>query len=257
MYICSKTDFYRAFFVLSLLVAMLLLGRRAKKVETSPIEGDVNRSEMAEIVEEINRRNSSVSSVFYGNIRSGRSSSTMFYGKPYNFITITSFLGRKESEVASDKNLFWFWVRSFDAKSAYFCRREDVGVTRMKSAMRPDLLKGLVGIDEIDHEHSTMSMKGGLLEVRLEEFGYAKRIVLDSEKILEQHVSNGDIPVLSVEVVEFHSVMGTFLPKKARVSWHEEGFETMLEMEGLEVNIKKEPQVGIPSGLGLVDLNGY
>jgi len=257
MYICSKTDFYRLFFVLCLLLAIFLFARKEKSRETSPIKGDVTRSEMAEIVEGINRRNSSIRSVLYRSIRSGRSSSTMFYGKPYNFITTTSFLGRKESEVASDKDLFWFWVRSFDAKSAYFCLREHVDATRMKAAMRADLLKSLVGIDEIDHARSSMSMEGGLMEVKIEELGYTKRLVLDSEKILEQHVSDGEVPVMSVEVLEFHSVMGTFLPKKARVAWHEEGFATTLDMEGLEINIKKEPQVGIPPGLGLVDLNGY
>ena len=245
------------FFTLCLAIALALFLRTDAGPEISPIEEGATRAEMTRTVEGINRRNSAVKNVFYGSIRSGRSSSTMFYSKPFDFMMSTSFLGRRESEVGSDKEIFWFWIRSFDPKSAYFCLRADVGKTRMRGAIRPDLLKSLLGIDEIDPSRAKMERCGPLLELTFEEFDHTRRLVLDSEKILEQHVSRGGVAVLSARVVDFHSANGTFLPKKIRVEWHEEGFAATLEMEGLETNLEKEPKVGIPPGLGLVDLRGY
>jgi hypothetical protein len=204
----------------------------------------------------LNKRNSSAKSVLCPSIRTGIGSNSMlFYSKDDRVTFASWFLGVSEALVRCDRSEYWFWVRSFDAKSIYFCDRERIEKTRLRPIMRPEVLGMIAWIGEIDPLQKThRSDRGFIAQVKRGSMDIF--IEFDHEKILAQSAFSEGRKIVTLEGFQFAEFSRLMMPKRIRATWHEENISGEFVIEKWIINAK-EPEISPPEGLKRVSLEDY
>lgn len=192
-----------------------------------------------EIIESINNNNLKVKSIFYPKINCNGVKSSLFYEKPSRIQITSTLFGNSESELFSDEKLFWFWIRSFDANSVYFCERSNVHLTRVINPLRPEILSKVLGLDEIPSD-AVVKQIGGYFEVLLLQDGYFRKIIIE-DRITKQIFYKNEQAILSVDFVSVQEVDSIWVPKEIKLFWHSENMHLKMSMGTPQINIDVAP----------------
>jgi len=214
----------------------------------------ISSSKIGELIYSINNNNAKVKSILYPEISCSRAKSTLFYEKPSRIQITSTFLGGKESEVFSDEKTFWFWLKSFDPNSVYFCNRENIHLTRVINPLRPDLLVRLAGLDEIPSDAKLVLMEG-YYEVFVQEEAYLRKLVLKDRLTRQTFYKDGE-EVLIVDFVSMQDIDGIVVPKQIKLSWKKENISMTMDMGTPLINTNVPP-IKMPYGLKKINLEGY
>lgn len=218
----------------ALLVWLLIPGAESKKAS---LPEDALRS--------VNERVGRARNAFCPSVRMGLfHKSLIFYEKPDKIMFISGSALRDEALIGCDGIKYWFWMRSFENGSLFFCDLDKLDDTRVIPLMRPEAVKCMAWIDEVEGRVSPTA-RGFRAE---SESGRFRRVVeFDSEKILGQELIVDDVPVVSIRALEFREFSGIMLPTRAEATWHEEGMSGTFTMDGWMVNIPT-PEIKEPKG---------
>ena len=211
-------------------------------------------SKIEELIRSINENNAKVRSISYPEISCSRVNSTLFYEKPSRIQITSNFLGSKESEIFSDENTFWFWLKSFDPKSVYFCEREKIHLTRVINPLRPELLVRLVCLDEIPSDAKLVPLEG-YCELVVQEETYLRKLVLKDRVTRQTFYKDGE-EVFLVDFVSVQNVDGIIVPKQIKLSWKKENISMTMDMGTPLINTNVPP-IKMPYGLKKINLEGY
>lgn len=190
-------------------------------------------------LETINLKLAKAKNVFCPSVRMGLfSKSLIFYEKPYKIMFISGSALRDEALIGCDGTKYWFWLRSFDNGALYFCDLAKLDDTRLIPMMRPEAVKCMAWIDEVEGKVSPTA-RGFRAE---SEKGRFKKVVdFDSDKVFRQEIIVDGVSVVSISATEFGEFSGVMLPTKAEATWHEEGMSGTFTMDGWMVNIPTPP----------------
>lgn len=181
------------------------------------------------------------------------SRSVVFYEKPNKMTFISGSALRDEVLIACDGSEYWFWMRSFDKGSLYFCSLDGLDKTPVIPLMRPEVVRCMVWIDEIEGDIEPTA-RGFRAESKRGRF--KKLVEFDSEKVLGQEIFFDGEPVVSLRALEFGRFSGLTLPTKVEAEWHEEKTSGVFTLEGWAVNIRT-PEISKPKGLHRIDLEKF
>lgn len=241
---------FSALFILTALIISLgLIVENVAPVRVSPPSGP------EVVLEALNRRNSAAHSVYCPRIRAGfTSNSLLFYDKNDNILFSTWFLDIREALVGCDGSEYWFWIRSFDRKSLYFCDRSKLDSTILKPIMRPEVIGMIAWITEVSPEQIARSEKGFIARAK----GTSMEILVefDHEKILSQAAFLGDRRIVTLEGEDFAEFSGVLMPRKIRATWHEENLSGDFFVPKWVINAKN-PGMHPPEGLKRINLEDY
>lgn len=213
-----------------------------------------------DLILELDRFNSMISgldSLRFNEIGQGRMTVSAIYSRKKGIILTYSTSGREEMTVVADGSVFWFWCRSFDPSSVYFCRRDDIGNTRVRPELYPCVALGLLCARPIPREDVTMMTGSSGPRLATQEEGLVREIVLKEGRITSQVFYSGDKPLVSMEFKEFQEEEGFTLPKKVFVTWHEQGMRAELSFGKAEVNKSDTMDSSMPRGFTRVNLDGF
>jgi len=201
-------------------------------------------------IEKANRNYRKIKSINYEKISSFLTNSTLFYEKPNKIMFETYYFNKKKLQIICDGVLFWFWIEQFDKKNAYYSKLEDLNKTRIKKSLRPDVLKTLVWVDELDNYEIENN------ELVIKEKNYKIKLNLKEGKVISQKIEINSIPVLSVFTEEFQEINKIFVPKKIKVEWHEEKRKETIDLGIAKLNADIEI-IEIPEELNKINLKNY
>lgn len=233
-----------------LMVALALIGFQKPK-EDAPSESDATSS-----MNSLNERQSSARSVLCPSIKTGITSNSSLFHRKDDIVSLSSwFLGLREAVVGCDGLEYWFWMRSFDAKSVYFCDREKLERTTLRPIMRPEVLIMIAWIGEIETAQEVRKSNAGFVAVTKK--GAIDIIVeFDQEKIRTQTAISEGVPIVTLEGDDFAEFSGLILPKRIRAFWHEERLFGEFVIEKWVINAD-DPVFLPPKGLRRINLEDY
>ena len=225
---------------MTLLIVLLSQAQKPPRKHLKPPDA-------ATALDSLNSKNSSAKSVFCPSIRTGiLSKSTMFYEKPQKILFTTEFMGAKEAIVAQDGSNYWFWIRSFDKQSIYFCRPEKIDSAGLRAIMRPEVICSLSWIEEIRPD--SIKEADGRITATCKKGETSKIIEFDSEKIIKQTILFKGSPVATLAGSSFKDFSGFTFPTRIVATWHEEGMSGNFSVDEWIVN-EKCPEISEPQGL--------
>lgn len=201
---------------------------------------------------DINTANSSVKSISC--IISAIATRTeVSYIKPSKFIAKTSSLGRKQAEVATDGDDYWFWIREFDRDSVYHCPLPKISSTRVTFPMRPKLMTSVLCVDQLSYDSISIDA-GGAIHLKSKEDELFKHVTVMNGKISEIAYSMGNIPILDISIKSHQKINGIELPKNVHIFWHEQNAHTNAEIKNVVINIKDKLEIKMPEGMKRISL---
>lgn len=204
----------------------------------------------------LNKLNSKASSVSCPSITMGMvSKSSLFYDKGGDLLFSTWFLGFKEAAVACKGDTYWFWIRSFDKKSFYFCDRGKLDSTDLRPLMKPEVISLIGWIGEISPSSPPKrSPRGFCAETRK---GFATITTeFDETRILSQSFSSGGVPIVTMTGEDYKRFSGLNMPTIISVAWHEEGISEDFHVADWIIN-PNPPEIHPPEGTTAVDLEEF
>lgn len=210
--------------IIIIFLLLLLLIKFQKKENLKPIT--LNPVQNTQVIDEINKNNSKINKIKADltiEISMIRSKGFIAYEKENKFeLVCNSFLG-KELEIGSNDNFFWFWSKSFDAKTLFYADLDRLNDTRLRKIFYPNIIKSFIGIDEIKQaEVFKDNEKFHIIEkIKISNELFKKITIVENYKIISHQLldSNGKL-ILQADVIEFQK--SSNLPKIIKVNWIEE-----------------------------------
>lgn len=156
------------------------------------------------------------------------------------------FLGSKEMEISADKKIFWFWSKSFDAKSIYYCNESKISQTRVRPFLYPCVLRSLICIEQ--------KPKAGIASLGDD----LKRETFIADDMVSKHIFyKGESAILTVIFLGFQKHGDLIFPKKARIIIHEEEISLDLEIGKVLLNTGEDIETKMPENFSRVNLESY
>lgn len=245
----------RAIVVLSLLTATFFA--YFNKNLPATINGKISSpAELLDSIKRLNEANSRIVDIRYPKITQGQANSSLFCRKPHGLHFVSHLFGRKELEIAEDDGTFWFWYRSFDPISVYYCDAAKLQDTRVRIEMRPCLMRGLFGMEAIPDDKITMTLTDEGLMASFVQNDLVREIGIHGGKIKTQRCYHNGELVVSMEVLEFQDASGS-IPKKIRLNLHEEGKSFQIDMGKAVINSGEDKNMSMPPHLTKISLQDY
>lgn len=199
-------------------------------------------------IEKINKKNQKIKNIEADLvIKQGFFSLNGFiiYEKQELFMMSASSFFRKELEVGSNENYFWFWTKNEDI--LYFCKHEDVEKTRLKVIFYPKVIKTFLGIDEffdfqIFENKVIQKLPNNLIKVS----------TLKDNILVRHELYHNDNLILTCEIIEFYED----LPKKIKINWLEENINQEWILKNIKVN-KSNCKYEMPNYKNRINLKDY
>lgn len=220
-------------YIVLLSIVLLLLHIIFLKKQPNKKENNLNT------IIQINERNSLIKSISC-DLSSEMTNSYFFYSKPNKVILNTYLFKREESKIASNGEVYWFWIKKFDPKSVYYCRPDKIDETRVIDPLKPHLIKSLICIDEIPLDSNVKF--DNKIEVSFKDGQHDRLIIIDDGKIQEQHWNQNNAPILSIYVLEHAEV-----PTSIKVVWHKENYSAKIRINNIKINVKEEESFDAPN----------
>lgn len=234
--------------VLFIILSLIDLGRDFPITPSAPIPDQSPRT----AAESLNSRNLGVNNVFLPSIRTGLiSRSSLFYDRRGDLMFTTWLAGSKEGEVGCSGDDYWFWIRSFDKESVYWCGRDRLEHTPLRPLMMPEVIRAMAWVTDVD---ASLAERSGDIFVSERKKGPFRTVVeFDHEKILSQSVFHGDARIVTMDGHDYSSLSGIQLPKRVRVIWHEENMTEDFYIKAHIVN-GEDQEISPPEGMKRINL---
>ena len=234
---------------------MLIVALSASK--TSEKGNKYTHSELLREAHSFNSMVSGIKSIEMSEIGQGPVSASVSYVKEKGFKLVQSTMGREEMILSADQSELWFWSRSFDPNSAYYCDREKVYNTRLREELYPCVVIGILCVDSIPLERATIVNRPSGPAIMTVEEGLVREMEFMDGRIVSQTFYSGPTPIVSVRFTEFQKASGFTLPKKASVLWHEKARRVSINFGKADINAVDDVDTSIPQRLSRVSLEGF
>lgn len=195
--------------------------------------------------------------------------------RPRNFhLTLDSTM-RREADIGSNDQGFWFWVGRSKEKEVYVCRYDESGASPLAAAYQPDWIVEALGLREIPEEEAadmTVDRANGpggstltLTQHRKATDGssYTKKITVDAASglVLEHSLYDGNRKELlaraiilpgrngsryqKVEVpgVDGEAPSTVYVPSKVQLEWRRERLKLDVEMGRPQINPELDARI--------------
>lgn len=225
---------YIAIALFLIIIGIFLLKPKEDSIPTDP----------KQLIQKINAQNEQVNSVscdLVGNF----ASFYWFYEKPNKVYFKTTSRNKDQAIISDDGQTYWFWIKTFDPRTVYYCDSSKVDNTRVKHPLKPNFIKGILFFDKMPPE-AHVNQYRHTTEISFFDENYLRKILVNHNQITEQHwLENGEL-ILSVY---YNSDL-------VEIFWHEENQSTIARIKQLIINPKEKPDQ-MPLDLKKIDLNGY
>jgi hypothetical protein len=234
--------------VLFIVLSLINPWRDSPPPPSTPIPDQSPRT----VAESLNSRNLGVKNVFLPSMRMGLiSRSSLFYDRRGDLIFTTWLAGSKEGEVGCSGDDYWFWVKSFDKDSIYWCRRDRLEHTPLRPLMMPEVIRAIAWVTDVD---ASLAEESGDIFVSESKDGPFRTVVeFDHEKILSQSIFHRDTKIVTMEGHDYSNLSGIKLPKRVRAIWHEEGMTDDFYIKAHIVN-GEDQEISPPEGMKRINL---
>lgn len=225
---------YFKFFIILLLSTIIVF----YAYKNTNVKNQLKNADFTEIVKSINEKNSKIKSTYCPEIKIGfLNKSSLFCEKNGDLLFVTYIYGTKEAMIGCEKNNYWFWIRSFDKKSIYFCKKSNLNKTNLNPIMNPEIISSMGWMREINpNSKIEYSEKGLLCEFKKD---LIKIIIeFDSEKIISQKIFIDERLILTMEGKEYNYFSNHLMPTKIKAFWHEENIKETLYIDQWILNKK-------------------
>lgn len=235
--------------VLLFLTIATILGKAPKKPEKSPHD----------VILELERFNSMVSGIkdlCLPEMSHGIIKIRIEYNKESGMRIDSKLAGRTETKAAYDRTMFWFWSRSFDQSSVYYCQTDRIHTTRLKPSLHPRLVSCMLCADEIPSEFTVVDSPSGL-RIAISENGFTREVEFRDGLIVLQEFRVGGKLVASMKPDGFQETKGFTLPKNLKITWYDDGISATINLGKAFANTGIKPEISMPQGLSKVNLEGF
>lgn len=213
-------------------------------------------SSLPNAVSSINQRNSSAKSVHCPSIKMGLvSSSSLYYEKGGDMIFSTHVFGVKEAMVGCRSEEYWFWIRSFDKESVYFCPIENLDATTLRPLMMPEAISMIGWIGEIEASSSFTRSSRGFISSK-DDGRITFKTEFTADRILSQTILVDGSEILTMEGGNYRSFSGHMMPTKINVTWNEEGLFGTFQVREWVINPERQ-DASAPEGMRRISLEDY
>lgn len=233
----DKRGLIAYFFIFLVVIVMAIFS-----LKKSPVPTATPSPSPDEALESLNSRNRTARNAVCPSIRTSFfSKSSVIYQKPDRVLFSTKLAERQEAILGNDGDNYWFWIRSFDPDSTYFCPSAKLDEYPLNPVMRPEVVACMAWIDELKPDSPPKRKNDGYVATQTKG-RISKRVEFDSEKMTSQHIFIDGFRVVSMDALEFVEVNGLKMPSKVRAKWHEQrDMSGIFVMEGWQINVELPP----------------
>lgn len=191
----------------------------------------------------------------------------LYYEKDTNFrMTATQVTNRQpSSDIGSNKDYFWFWVRRLDSKTAYFSTYKNLYKTGMKDSLHPIWMMECLGLSQINTASARVYTSGPYVVVLRQDRNpkgetCLRMTCIDPKRlaVVEHRIYSADQQLLSRAIIQdsYQTNAGVSLPKVICVTWYSESIEVTQTISNPQVNVTVPPDTWkMPNfGIGVVDI---
>lgn len=223
---------YFKFFIILLLTIFVVICIHERKDNKNKLI-DLNYSK---VIKSINDKNSKIRSIYCPEIKIGFfSKSSLFCRKNGDLLFVVYVYGTKETMIGCKENNYWFWMRSFDKKSIYFCEKTNLNKTNLNPIMNPEVISMMGWMSEIDSGLPIFTSNKGLL-CELKKDSSKIIIEFDSEKIISQKIFIEEKLILTMEGKKYDYFSGHLMPIEIKAFLHEENIEQKIHIDNWILN---------------------
>ena len=189
------------------------------------------------------------------------------YEKDRNFRMTASQVinGQPSSDIGSNGEYFWFWVRRMDPQTMYFSSYKNLYKTGLQDSLHPLWMMDSLGVGQIDIKDAKLYTSGGYAVVTKQAMNPRgetcwKMTYIDPAKpaIAGHKIFNAKMQTLASVTIEdwYGTNVGVFIPKKIAVVWYTEGIHITQTLSNPQLNtaISADTFKMPRTGLGVVDM---
>lgn len=248
------TIFNRYQFVIIFLIFLFIFF--VFQLKTKNINKIEKFDQISSIIEEINNNNANFQSIVCKESKKGFDFEIR-YKSPESFLLIVEGKRGKELEIGFNESDYWFYFRKFDPKNLYFCEKQKLDKTRLKTILYPQILNDLLCLNLIDMSKFKFSYKNGTIVATEEKNGFVHVVLLDIEKkaVIEQLYYEENQLVLKVKVDSFSNYKNLNIPKNISINFYKEGIFISIEIQ--QINESKNFSIKMPLTTNKINLIDY
>ena len=216
-------------------------------------------NDLKDVINEINDRNVKIQALLYTSVEIELKQVARFHlnaliahEKPGNLRIITQSKYGKETDTGFNKDIFWLYSRRFNTPALYHMKRENLGISNLKSIYDPRWIVESLSIGKINLEKTNIVKHKGnihVMESRVSLQGQSTTKVtsIDPKRkvIVGHYLYDSDNKIItSTEITSFYEVDGHLVPKQMQIVWNDGHMKWAL----------KNPQINKPIPSGTFDL---
>lgn len=149
----------------------------------------------------------------------------MVFEKDNNFrCLIYSGLGL-ESDMGSNKDLFWFWSKRSNPQIMYYGKHINLPKSKLKGEMSPKWAIMVLNLRKLNEKAVCVYKKDKLYIVESEDkYTYVTLVDPNRKLMLAHYIYDSDGSIIAGSTnYNFHNVNGMYLPKRILIAWYKEG----------------------------------
>ncbi|MHA1950108.1 MAG: hypothetical protein ACW99G_01200 [Candidatus Thorarchaeota archaeon] len=166
------------------------------------------------------------------------------YEKDLNFRIIGWSKIRKEIDIGSNDQKFWFWSARMKPSALYYCPQSNISRNRLRTVFHPLWIMETLSIGKIDLANSKILEQGdnwAVIQYRTGTSGNPViKVTLISKRstIIGHYIFNSKGKmIISTEIEEYQNVDGHLIPLKMKTIWYEENVTLFWSFRNIKVNL--------------------
>jgi hypothetical protein len=152
---------------------------------------------------------------------------------------------KKEIDIGSNNDHFWFWSARMKPQALYYCPQSHISKNRLRPALHPLWILETTSISEISLENAKIVNQGDNLAIVQQKRGTNGEPVIKvtlvsklSPVIIGHYLfdSKGDM-IISTEVEKYQNIDGHLIPEKMKTIWYEENLTLLWNFHNVKINL--------------------
>lgn len=191
-----------------------------------------------------------------------------YYEKPksYRLQTTNVRTNQLGSDIGSNNDIFWFWIRRLDPNTMHFSKYKDLMNTNLPDSLQPNIMMDTLGIGQINTKRTSIRTENSIIIVqeittspRQQEIIKVTLVDPDRPAIkgFRLYSRSGKMFALCDIQSYFKANNGAYFPQQSVTKWYTEQITIGTTVRNPQINVKIDPktfQIPQYNGLKVIDI---
>ena len=176
-----------------------------------------------------------------------------YYEKPKNYRLQTTNVRTNQlgSDIGSNNDIFWFWVKRLDPNTMHFSKHKDLMNTNLPDSLHPNIMMDTLGISQINTKGTTVRTENGVIAIqetttspRRQEIIKVTLVDPNRPSIIgfRLYSKSGKMFALCDIQSFFKTNNGAYFPQQSVTKWFTEQITIETTVRNPQINVKIDPK---------------